>query len=222
MNPDDASAITYAICAPKDTEEMGQLLAEAFSRHDPPAVALGITAGELKELFKQFSSAGQEGLTTVARDSGTGEMAGAMLTEDAIAAPKLGTTRLTEKFDPIFDLLGQLDTKYRSGRTIRPGEYLHLLFLGVADEYARKGVAQTLVARCLENGLAKGYRMAMTEATNRVSQHIFRKLGFVERVKLSYGDYRHNGEAVFASIADHGGPISMDRHLVDSSADRPR
>ena len=214
--------MTYAICAPKDTEEMGKLLAGTFSRHDPPAVALGITASDFEEVFRQFSSAGQDGLTTIARDNATGEMAGAMLTEDAFAAPKLGATRLAEKFDPIFDLLGQLDAQYRNNRTVHPGEYLHLLFLGVAEKYGGRGIAQALVARCLENGLAKGYRIAMTEATNRVSQHIFRKLGFVERVKLSYGDYRHNGEAVFASIADHGGPISMDRQLVDSPADRAR
>lgn len=136
-----------------------------------------------------------------------------LLTEDACAAPRLGTNRLTKKFDPIFDLLGQLDAQYRSGKSVRPGGYLHLFFLGVADEFAGLGVAQTLVARCLENGRTKGDRLAVTEATNRVSQHVFRKLGFVERSKVSYGDYRRNGEAVFASIAEHGGPISMDRQL---------
>jgi len=194
---------------------MGRLLAEAFARHDPPAVAVGITPGEFEEFLRLFSSAGQQGLTTIARDTSTGVMAGALLTEGACAAPRLGTIRLTKKFDPIFDLLGQLDAQYRSGKSVRPGEYLHLFFLGVAEEFAGLGVAQTLVARCLENGLTKGYRVAVTEATNRVSQHIFRKLGFVERVKLSYGDYRRNGEAVFASIAKHGGPMSMDRQLGD-------
>ena len=56
--------------------------------------------------------------------------------------------------------------------------------------------------------------MAVTEATNKVSQHIFRKLGFVERVRRSYQTHRFDGRAVFASIAEHGGPILMDRSLT--------
>lgn len=61
--------------------------------------------------------------------------------------------------------------------------------------------------------MAKGYRLAVTEATNRVSQHIFRKLGFVERAELPYRKYRRGGVPVFASIAEHGGPMAMDRQL---------
>ena len=55
--------------------------------------------------------------------------------------------------------------------------------------------------------------MAVTEATNTTSQHIFRKLGFTERVRGSYADHRFRGRAVFRSIAEHGGPILMDRSL---------
>jgi hypothetical protein len=56
--------------------------------------------------------------------------------------------------------------------------------------------------------------VAVTEATNKASQHIFRKLGFVERVWRSYRDYRIDGQAVFASIVEHGGPILMDKQLA--------
>jgi ribosomal protein S18 acetylase RimI-like enzyme len=75
-------------------------------------------------------------------------------------------------------------------------------------------VAHQLVAACLEHGRRRGYRLAVTEATNKVSQHIFRKQGFVERVQRSYATHRFEGRQVFASIAEQGGPILMDKSLV--------
>jgi len=103
--------------------------------------------------------------------------------------------------------------EYRGGRTVRPGEFLHLFLLGVSDRVAGRGVAQQLVVACLEHGKRRGYQVAVTEATNKVSQHIFRKQGFVERVKRSYAAHRFDGRHVFPSIAEHGGPILMDKSL---------
>jgi ribosomal protein S18 acetylase RimI-like enzyme len=151
-------------------------------------------------------------LTIIARDTSTNEMAGALLTED-ITSPPVNIEHVSEKFDPVFGLLGKLDANYRPEKDFRPGEYLHLFLLGVSDSYTRRGIGQRLVETCLNNGAAKGYRFAMTEATNRVSQHIFRKLGFVERAHVSYEEYLHEGAPVFASIAEHGGPITMDRPI---------
>jgi GNAT superfamily N-acetyltransferase len=137
-----------------------------------------------------------------------------MLTEDSASAPPGGMDRLSAKFDPIFDILGQLDAEHRGDRVVRPGESLHLFLLGVDDRVSGRGVAQRLVAACLENGVRKGYRRAVTEATNEVSQRVFGKQGFVERARRSYEEYRFGGRAVFASIAEHSGPMLMERWLT--------
>jgi ribosomal protein S18 acetylase RimI-like enzyme len=97
---------------------------------------------------------------------------------------------------------------------MHPGESIHLFLLGVSPRFQGKGVAQQLVGECLANGARRGYRVAVTEATNKTSQYIFRKQGFVERVRRSYADHRFNGQEVFASIAEHGGPILMDKWLT--------
>jgi ribosomal protein S18 acetylase RimI-like enzyme len=107
-----------------------------------------------------------------------------------------------------------LEAEYRGERAVRPGDSLHLFLLGVADRVAGRGVGQQLVAACLENGARRGYRLAVTEATNKVSQRIFRKQGFVERAQRSYRAHRFGGRAAFASIAEHGGPILMERSLT--------
>jgi len=214
-------AIEYSVCTARDTDEMARMLGETFSRREPPAVALGITAGEF-ETFVQLlcPAAVTEGLTIVARRTDTGEMVGALLTEDSASAMPHGMDGLTSKFDPIFDILGQLDTEYRRGHSAQHGESMHLYLLGVAESATGHGVAKQLVAECLETGARKGYRVAVTEATTKVSQHVFGRLGFSERVHRSYEQHRFNGRAVFASVSEHGGPILMDRHLEPSSEGR--
>ena len=85
---------------------------------------------------------------------------------------------------------------------MRPGERLPLFFLGVGESIDGRGVAQHLISTCLEHVTRKGYRLAVTEVTNKVSQHIFRKLGFAERVWRSYLSHRFAGRAVFTSIGE--------------------
>ena len=210
----DLPPIDYSVYAPQDADEMARLLAGVFSRRDPPAVAVGLTSSEFEAFVRTLCpKAAAEGLTIVARRAGERELLGALLTEDGASAPPDGMNRLSPKFEPIFDLLGQLDTEYRAGRTLHPGESLHLFLLGVAESAAGCGVAQRLVSTCLEHGARRGYRLAITEATGKVSQHVFRKLGFVERVRRSYQGHRFAGRSAFSSIAEQGGPILMDKDL---------
>jgi ribosomal protein S18 acetylase RimI-like enzyme len=205
----------YSVYTTSDSEEMVRLLGEVFTQLDPPAVAAGLTPPEFEAFVRLFCpKAEAEGLTIVARSVETAEMIGALLTEDSASEAPPGMDRLSVKFNPIFDILGQLDAAYRSGQAASPGESLHLFLLGVARRFAGQGVAHQLVAKCVANGVRKGYRVAVTEATNRTSQHIFRKQGFAERVRGSYRDHRFEGQAGFASIAEHGGPILMDKLLA--------
>jgi ribosomal protein S18 acetylase RimI-like enzyme len=209
-----AVAVNYSVYTAADADEMARLLGEVFAQRDPPAVATGLTTAEFEVFVRLFCpNAVSESLTMVARDAATGEMIGALLTEDSASPLPGGMERISAKFNPIFDILGELDTDYRHGQAVQPGESMHLFLLGVAQSFAGKGVAQRLVTECLANGARKGYRVAVTEATNKTSQHVFRKLGFIERVRRSYADHRFEGQAIFESIAEHGGPILMERHL---------
>lgn len=190
------------------------MLGETFSRSDPPAVAVGLTPSEF-QAFVALVAAPEttRGLTIVARDPGSGVLAGAMLTEDAASPLPDGMAALSEKFDPIFDLFGLLDAQIMEPHISKPGAALHLFLLGVDARFGGRGIAQRLVQEALANGAAKGYRTAIVEATNRTSQHIFGKLGFTTRAQTSYADYRRDDVAVFAAITEHGGPMSMIRDL---------
>ncbi len=149
----------------------------------------------------------------MARDHETHELIGAILTEDVASNLPDGLENISEKFEPILDILGQLDTEYRSDKSVRPGECLHLFLVGVNRSHGGRGVAQQLVTACLDHGKQMGYKSAVTEATNSVSQHVFRKMGFVDRIQRSYRDYRYEGTAPFAKIEGHTGPILMDKEI---------
>jgi len=215
--------INYSVYTEKDGDEMSRLLGGVFADHDPPAVAVGLTPAEFEAFVRLFSAkAAVEGLTTVARSAETGEMVGVLLTEDSSGAPPEGMEHLSAKFDPIFDILGQLDAEYRAGESARPGDCLHLFLLGVAPSCAGQGIAHQLVARCLALGASRRFRVAVTEATNTTSQHIFRKQGFVERVRRSYESHRFNGRAYFASITSRAGQCSWKGHSRRDSPCRQR
>ena len=210
-----ANSVIYSLVTAPDTDEMARLLGDVFAHRDPPAVAVGLTGSEFEAFVRLFCpKADAERLTVIARSAATGEMIGALLAEDSASVPPGELDQVSAKFNPIFDILGQLDAEYRGGRAMQPGESIHLFLVGVALGFAGKGVAQQLVADCLANGERKGYRVAVTEATNKTSQHVFRKQGFAERVQRSYKDHRFEGQAFFNSIAEQDGPMLMDRRLV--------
>jgi ribosomal protein S18 acetylase RimI-like enzyme len=206
--------ITYGVAEESDLQDLTGLLGAVFSRHDPPAVATGLTPAEFEEFVWLLGPAvASGGLTIVGRSAGTGELAGVLLTEDSASPLPSGIDSLSTKFAPIFDILGQLEIEYRQEKPVASGESLHLFLLGVAESFGGRGVAQELVATCLANGVRRGYRIAVTEATNSVSQHIFRRQGFVDRAQRSYRDHRFEGRAFFATVEGHVGPILMDRQL---------
>ena len=209
--------IEYGTLAASEIDAMAKLLAETFSRHDPLAIAAGITAADFEGFVRRLIPGRvEEGLTMVARFRHSGELAGALLTEDAAVAASEELEAMGEKFEPVADILGQVIAEYTAGYTLANGEALHLYLLGVSDRAKGRGVAQRLVSACIENGARRGYRIAFAEASNRTSQHIFAKLGFAARVQRSYGDHLFKGERVFQPIAAHGGPILMDKSLSGS------
>ena len=102
------SGIQYGVCETSDLDEMAILLAENFTRFDPPAVAAGITPKEFEAFVQIFvPNVASDGLTIIARTAETGEMVGALLTEDAFSPPPTGLDQLSENFEPIFDILDQ-------------------------------------------------------------------------------------------------------------------
>lgn len=208
-------ALEYRIYHASDAEQVTEVLSDVFSRHDPLAFALYVTRAEFADFVRSLlPQAAKDGLSVVACVPATHEIVGVMLTNDTAVNPAAELSELNEKFKPIASILGELDDIYLRSHKPCPGEMLHLYLLGVSDRLAGRGIVQELVVRTLENGVGKGYRIAFAESTNRRSQHLFRKLGFSERAQILYSDHVFQGQDVFACVAEHGGPILMEKVLV--------
>jgi ribosomal protein S18 acetylase RimI-like enzyme len=214
------NGIAFSVGSEAEGPEIVGLLVGAFLKTDPLALGAGLTAAEFEAFVALLAAhvVGQ-GLTIVARSEEAGEMAGVLLTEDSATPPPAGMDSLSPKIHPISDILGRLNAEHTAGRVRRRGESAHLYLLGVAERFAGRGIAQHLVTQCLANAAQRGFLVAVAEATNRTSQHIFRKQGFAERVWGSYRDHRYEGKAYFAAFEEHGGPVLMDR-LLEPIADR--
>jgi ribosomal protein S18 acetylase RimI-like enzyme len=207
--------VDYSVAKTSDAEEMVRLLAMVFSESEPPAVAMGLSFRDLEQFLQLLAPrAIADGLTVLARSGDTGKLAGVLLTDDFASPPALDLSQVSSKFLPILSMLETLDEQFRQGRTICAGEYLHLFMVAVDGQFAGRGIGHGLVKACLDNGLRKGYRKALTEATGRVSQHVFRKQGFADRFRVSYRDFRYEDKVVFASIQEHENAILMDKSLV--------
>lgn len=214
MPSTSSNAFVYEPYKPSDADDLAGLFGEVFTVRDPPHVAVGLTAAEFEKFVRVFlPRKDTELLTVVARCTRSGQLAGAMVNDDLASPTPAEYGGVSDRFEAIDDMLSQLGAEYLEGKHIRPGEFLHLFLLGVDPRFAGQGVAQRLVKESLKVGRRYRYKIAVTEATNPTSQHIFRKLGFTPRIHRSYRDYRLGGQAVFASVADYGGMELMDRVL---------
>ena len=112
----------------------------------------GLTPSDFEAFVRLFCpKAAAEGVTIIARSGETGEMIRALLTEDSASEPPQGMDRLTAKFNPIFDILGQLDDDYRGGRAVNAGESMgdHSLLFGRAPAPVTRRVFHFVPARLI-------------------------------------------------------------------------
>lgn len=211
----ESEGVQYELFNISDLHEMALMTAEAFARYEPITSALNIPSKDFADFVRLRSSPKeeQEELTVIAKNQETKQIIGAMVADDFAIEPLEEIRHLGDNFEPVWAILDELDTQYKKGRNIPKGEYLHLLMGAVDHRYTGKNVAKNLVQTCLENGVKKGYKTGIGEATGVVSQHILRKFGFVDSIEIPYKTFTFQGKRVFESIKDHHGIILMDKVL---------
>ena len=69
-----------------------------------------------------------------------------------------------------------------------------------STQFARKGIASTLFRLSAQLARKHNFKRCVTECTGYYSQTADRKVGFQERERLAYRDFRFQDRAVFAGI----------------------
>ena len=117
---------------------MDRVLALTFATSDPAAVAVGLTTDEFDAFCRIVSgSAGTDGTSLVAREATTGELVGALLTDDPMGPAPEGLGAWSPKLDPIIDLFEGVVAPAPAPVPAGAGEVLHLFLLGVAPPLDR-------------------------------------------------------------------------------------
>ena len=212
----EAEGVSYELFDISELDEMALMTAEALARYEPITSSLGIPSEDFADFVRLRcrSKAELEELTVIARNQDTRQIIGAMIADDFAVEPPEEIRHLGDKFEPVWAILDELDTRYKQERILAKGEYLHLLLGAVDNRHTGKNVAKNLVQTCLENGVRKGYKTGVGEATGVVSQHILRKFGFADCFEIPYKIFSFQGKRVFESIKDHHSIILMDKVLA--------
>ena len=214
MNLFETETSYYEIFDSKDLDRVADAVGLAFTNSDPMAIAQQLSVSEFADYIKLIGEwIEEQQLTVIAKDKMTDEVAGMVISGDFASVPLTpeNSEHLSNKLDPIIELLESLEARYKQGRQIQAGEYLYIHMLAVSPKYQRKKIAQNSIEVCLNNGIKKGFTYAFTEAANSVSQHVFGKLSFVPRHEISYQQFTYQGQKVFASIEGHTSTILMDK-----------
>lgn len=215
----EAASIGLSVFGDDDADAVCRLFGEVYARREPLTVAVGETAAQFAGWMRgACPAAARAGLSIVARPEGGGGPLGALIAEDGAASYAVTTPACAD--DPIHALLSGLDAEYRAGRTVLPGEWLHLFLLVVADEAAGQGLASRMIAACVERAARRGWRHAYTEATHPGSQRAFARLGFEPRLRRDYARWDFRGDLPFRRVAEQGGVLLMDRALAPVAGGR--
>ena len=211
----ETETLSYEIFDSKDLDRVANAVGKAFTNSDPMAVTQQLSVKEFADYVELIGKwIEEQQLTVIAKDKMTDEVAGVVIAGDFASDFPLtpeNSEHLSNKLEPIIELLESLEAQYKQGRQIQAGEYLYIHMLAVSPKYQRKKIAQNSIEVCLNNGIEKGFIYAFTEAANSVSQHVFGKLGFIPRHEISYQQFTYQGQKVFASIKADTGTILMDK-----------
>lgn len=103
---------------------------------------------------------------------------------------------------PIVALLENLDVWYLENNPVKPGEILHVIMVGVAEEYMNRSIAFDLFMYSYKICKELGFKGGISEVTGKKSQRVGEKIGAKTLKSVSYKEFDLNGEKPFSSIID--------------------
>ncbi len=209
--------ILYRIMQQEDLDDAAECFTLSFQR-EPMVRQLGIQ----KEEFMPFAlvccqQAIDQGMGLVAMDDATGKIAGFTILQDALDEISFDLTE-HQNFLPIFEMLGQLQSKYIvDKKIINYGDVVVSFVTGVHTEFQGTKVAFLLFGQSLELAKSKGFKKMITEVTGRLSQNgVRRRYAFTPYASVLYREFLFDGQPVFGNIEDQSlSCVLMEKSLLN-------
>lgn len=209
--------IRYRIMRPEDMTEAADCFACSFQR-EPMVRQLGIQ----KKEFLPFAhvccqQAIDQGMGLVAIDEASGKIAGFTILQDALDEIQFDISE-HQNFLPIFEMLGQLQSKYISDKKITAyGDVVVSFVTGVQPEFQGTKVAFFLFGQSIELAKSKSYKKMITEVTGRLSQNgVRRRYAFSPYASILYREFLFDGQPIFGNIEDQSlSCVLMEKSLLN-------
>ncbi len=188
--PACTQGIELTVLKPAHIEGALHCLAEAFL--DEPIISTsGVSYQALKDFLRpRIERTAEDGLSFVAVEKG--QVVSVLFSDDNDEAPVPypNQAQWEPQFAPIFDLLGRLHAESPIEQQMHAEglRFYHIFFGGTLKEARKKGYLKHLMAMALDWSRAKGFQVAMVEATSPGSQHTCRSFGFTLAHKIVYAD----------------------------------
>jgi hypothetical protein len=159
---------------------------QMFADHEPPSIALGITNDEFTEIFRDVMEKSVISGFSYAHETDDGTSMVLNIPYDQFVEVEYN---VLSKIEPLFVLLGALRYK--------PTERCLYVFSIASDG---KGLGSYILQHTILEARKNGFKSILADCTNSVSQHIFRKHGFLKREEITYGGFEHNGVRSFKNV----------------------
>lgn len=193
--------ITLEVLKPEHVAGATRCIANTFAKGEPMSTALGITPEEFNYFAQLFIEKAATDQLSVVAVNDSGNVIGATICEDYTTEPPAGIEQISEKFNPIFQLLESLGERYAQNYDVAPGSHYHIFMCGVYQSHAHLRLAQKLNRFAEDLAREYRYRTLVCEATGRVSQFVAeRQLGFEYVDEISYQEFQYESQPVFSSI----------------------
>ncbi|MGD1714217.1 GNAT family N-acetyltransferase [Dapis sp. BLCC M172] len=212
----EENEIVYEILQEKDIEQTINCLVDVFPSAEPMSKALQVTPSELYPFAEMIcQKAVAEGLSHVAKDPATSEVAGFIISEHLSNESEEEVHKnIPQKFEVFSQVLKELHEQYEMEKKLVNSKIFHIFLLGAREKYRGRKIGNKLVENNLKMATQAGFSKAIVEASGNISQHICRKYGFEDRVSLDYQTYEYKGVKVFEEIKEHQNCILMEKALI--------
>lgn len=164
---------------------------------------VGVSLDEYRKyMHRSFDAMCQQDLSVVATDTVSNKIVGCLVACDYALAEQ-GSTDMPECMKPVSALLQKLDSLYREGRCIEPGDYLLVDMVAVSSEVRNRGIYRTLRQAVHQIGYDAGFKWVVGELSSAATQRVCRsEFGHTVRVEINYQNFEFCGRRPFALIGD--------------------
>jgi len=221
--PTERESVVYSLMTEQDISDVVDCFSNFFRKEEPLTRAMAFSEEEfLPVVTSTCKKAARDGLSIVAREKTSQCLLGFSIGKDYRDCTFDEEFEFSPKFNPIFELHGEMDEVYKKMHSLKSGEvYLHHA-LGIDLQYfedhlgekqACVNIVPELSKLTYELARKRNFKKIIGHATSLFTQRLYKKYDFSEVFRVNYKTFSYKDDDVFRNIKWHSGCVLFERIL---------